>query len=571
MGSNSFVFLLFILFSCANCDFLLQPQNGQIDGGKVRLKKSEKFNNALNTGHYEGILRLKNGIINGTIGYTKSGRQYMQFYGIPFAEPPVGELRFKNPVPAKPWNGIRDASQPPPKCIQPNYRSGGGLAGQEDCLYLNVFVPKDLFIASSGKIPVMIGIHGGAFTTGACIEYTPDYIMERDVIFVTTNYRLSLLGFFGLNNDQLSGNFGLKDQSLAIRWVSKNIARFGGDPQNVTLIGQSAGSASVHLQMFSPLSKGLFQKAIMQSGSAFSRWAVANETTTKYKNKIILQKTGCDSNDTLEILKCLQSVPAEDLTAIGLQFDGGVKLAPIVESKVKNRPFLPVKPAPDTYQTRVPWLTGVNSGEGAMFVQGYLSNGTWMAKQINSNRRKYIPNLNQYDITAKPEDIDTVTQKVIDFYFGAEKIGLDTASELVNMMTDSTFMQPFRKTVQSSNESQYVYLYDHEGTSSFLSYNNLTLCLGVGHAHELPLIYRQESFESRWNLQDKKVSSNLLKFWINFAISGDPNRHCVKKVWKPVQSEDIEYLHIKTDSMIMKKNPFQERFEFWESLPTGWN
>ncbi|XP_065209214.1 juvenile hormone esterase-like [Planococcus citri] len=551
MNSVSFV-IFFVLLSYANC-----------------YPKREKVYNTRIPRQYLGELHLKDGIINGTIGRTLSGREYMQFYSIPYAEPPVGELRFKDPLPVKPWNGTIDASKPPPECMQ-KAETSNDVTGKEDCLYLNVFVPKEVFSPCSRKLPVLVGIYGGSFTSGGSTDYAPDYIMERDIIFVMMNYRVGVLGFFGLNNDELSGNFGLKDQSLAIKWVTKNIDSFCGNPANITLIGESAGSASTHLQMFSPLSKGLFQRAIMQSGSAFSQWAVVHENSAKERNEQLLNVTGCSSKDTLAVLKCLQSIPEQDIQAIVIKEN--IAFRPIVESNVTNGPFLPLKPSPDTYQTRVPWLTGITSGEGAWFVQGsFMSTGGLLdVRRINQNKLLYMPEINFYRHTAKPEDLSTISQKIIDYYFGTEDIGLDTAAEVVDMLTDSAIFYPFMKTVQSSNETQYLYLYDHEGIPTLDTFKNLTVYLGIAHGDDLPLLFRNASYESQFTPKDKKVSNNLLKFWINYAISGDPNANSVKKIWKPVQTENAEYLHIKADSLTMEKNLYQDRFNFWESLPLGW-
>ncbi|XP_065216362.1 juvenile hormone esterase-like [Planococcus citri] len=515
------------------------------------------------------LLKLKNGMINGTIGESKNGRSFHQFYSIPYAEPPIGELRLKAPVAAKSWSGVKDASKLSPRCIQP-------LASdtQEDCLYLNVFVPTNLF-KPSGKAPVMVWIYGGAFQIGSTREYNPEYFMDKDVILVTFNYRLGALGFFGLNNGVISGNFGLKDQALALRWVKENIAAFGGDPDQVTLMGESAGSACVHLHMFSPLSKGLFQKAIMQSGSALADWAVYDAGSGEAVSNSFLIVSGCYRNDSAKVLKCLQKLPANDFLSLSSSrlytrdFTGvGVIFKPTVESNVKNQPFLPKKPDKSTYQTKVPWITGINSGEGALSLMKLVMKGGLLENVENVSANSLIPFLGGYLYSFNLENVETVAQKIIDFYFSSKDTGsINKKLKFVDIYTDYAFLHPLIKTIQSTHAQQFVYFYDHRGSSSKQDFAKLDIDLGVSHGDELFLQFRNKDAEAKWTSQDKLVSETLIKFWTEFAITGDPNGKSEEKLWKTAKFKgDLDYLHIKSNGTTMEKNLFKERYEFWESL-----
>ena len=211
------------------------------------------------------------------------------FLGIPYAAPPVRDLRWKPPVAAAKWTGVRKATEFGPHCMQGKvfddmvFRDAGG---SEDCLSLNVWVPAK---PVGAKLPVMVWIYGGGFVGGTTSEQRQDgsYLAQQGVIVVSMNYRLGVFGFFvhpelakesGRNS---AGNYGLMDQTAALQWVHDNIAAFGGDPGNVTIFGESAGSFSVSAQMASPLAKGLFQKAIGESGSAFSSSSLAFEPLAK--------------------------------------------------------------------------------------------------------------------------------------------------------------------------------------------------------------------------------------------------------------------------------------------------
>uniref|UniRef100_UPI00234BB406 carboxylesterase/lipase family protein n=3 Tax=Providencia TaxID=586 RepID=UPI00234BB406 len=530
------------------------------------------------------VVQLKDGAINGTTTKTKEGRLFHKFLGIPYAQPPIGKLRFKPPKPAEPWNGIKDATNPPPICVQRRDPSPNSDIGQEDCLYLNVYIP-DALLNSAGKAPVMVGIHGGAFQTGSANDYAADYFMERDVIFVSMNYRLGVLGFLAVNGlifgntfNPISGNFGLKDQSMALKWVKENIGQFGGDSNNVTLIGESAGAASVHFHMFSPLSKGLFQKAIMQSGNAFSPWS-----HFPYDYKLphtllrldqffaikFLNKTDCFA--TLNKIGCLQDLPAEEFTK-----EGGLQnyllYLPTIEKNVReSEPFLPEEPSESNYQTLVPWLTGINSGEGALIVQTLMRNGGSLAKVMNKDKKCFLAMANLYIMTAKKSDMQMLSEVVNYFYFGEQDIGLETAMHATDMITDSSWLNPLVKTVKSGPKVQYLYLYDHRGTFSLQDYSNLTMDLGVCHADEIPLLYRYKRYEDKRSIEDRRVSDTLLKYWINFAISEDPNRHSKERLWQPVQNQDqsFEYLHIKSDGVTMENRMYHLRYDFWKQLPTG--
>lgn len=241
-----------------------------------------------------------------------TGNTYYSFLGIPYAKPPIGKLRFQNPEPSEKWVGLYDATFERDVCLQKDLFPPHSYIGSENCLFLSVDTPQ---IPSEVKVPkaVMVWFHGGGFACGYATQefYGSDYLMNCDVIVVRVHYRLHVFGFLNLGLPDCPGNAGLKDQTLAIKWVKENIASFGGDPNNITIFGESAGGSSVHYQVISPLTKGLFSKAIIQSGSALSSWAITHD----YKNSAEelgdrLDFTGTTNEQLLHFLK-LQS--GEDL------------------------------------------------------------------------------------------------------------------------------------------------------------------------------------------------------------------------------------------------------------------
>uniref|UniRef100_A0A1Y1LSP7 Carboxylic ester hydrolase n=1 Tax=Photinus pyralis TaxID=7054 RepID=A0A1Y1LSP7_PHOPY len=204
------------------------------------------------------IVVIKSGKLRGKVEIDYCGGKYYSFRGIPYAKPPIGNLRFKAPLPPDQWSGIRDAVKHQSECCCRDLMFNQ-IIGSEDCLYLNVYTPQ-IHCESMHLKPVMFWIHGGGFVRGSgnSDTYGPDFLITQDVVIVTINYRLGILGFLNFEDPSLDvpGNAGLKDQVMGLKWVRENIANFGGDPSNVTIFGESAGAASVHLLMLSPLARG---------------------------------------------------------------------------------------------------------------------------------------------------------------------------------------------------------------------------------------------------------------------------------------------------------------------------
>ncbi|XP_046977688.1 putative inactive carboxylesterase 4 isoform X2 [Vanessa cardui] len=257
-------------------------------------------------------VEVSEGILEGEIVNNEYGCPFFSFKGIPYADPPIGDLRFKAPRPKKPWQGVHKATVHGPKCF--NYemftKETRPPEGSEDCLYLNVYSPN---IAPSKPLPVMVFIHGGGFVSGSGddTEYGPKFLVRKNVIVVTFNYRLEVLGFLSLDTEDIPGNAGMKDQVAALRWVKKNIKQFGGDPENITIFGESAGGASVSFHLVSPMSKGLFKRAITQSGTLTSWWP--NTFRARDRALLLAKELGCVSTNDKEIYEFFKTQPIENL------------------------------------------------------------------------------------------------------------------------------------------------------------------------------------------------------------------------------------------------------------------
>src|SRR5215467_10036155 len=250
------------------------------------------------TGTANGPVR---GLANGAVD---------EFLGIPYAAPPVGALRWQAPQPAASWSGVRDATQFAPHCPQAA-TPFGRASTSEDCLYLNVFTP--IHKQAGSRFPVVVWIHGGALVTGESDDYDPTALAAGGVTVVTINYRLGALGFLAhpalADSNGQSGDYGLMDQQAALRWVQRNVASFGGDPHNVTIFGESAGGLSTLSQVASPQARGLFERAIVESGSY--NLTQASLASAETAGEAFAVRAGCAS----QTAACLRSLPVSTILA----------------------------------------------------------------------------------------------------------------------------------------------------------------------------------------------------------------------------------------------------------------
>lgn len=247
------------------------------------------------------VVEIDDGPIEGTILTSRLGREFYAFRGIPFAQPPIGNLRFRAPVPVNPWTETFQATAYGPICYQVP-RIVSGIPMSEDCLQINVFSPN-----MSLSLPVIVYIFGGGFVYGSGIEQgRPENLMDRDVVVVNFNYRLGALGFLALGTSEIPGNAAMKDQILALEWVQRNIDRFGGNPNSVTIAGLSAGGISVTGHMLSPMAEGLFHRVISISGAISSR---RSRSTGLEAGRRLAASLNCTETENIEaMVTCLREV-----------------------------------------------------------------------------------------------------------------------------------------------------------------------------------------------------------------------------------------------------------------------
>ncbi|KAK5641623.1 hypothetical protein RI129_010170 [Pyrocoelia pectoralis] len=322
-------------------------------------------------------VRTPLGDIRGSIIQSALGKSIFSFRGIRYAKAPVGELRFKPPIPAGKWDGVYDATKDGPLCPQP-----GNITISEDCLLLNVYTTKLSSAHHNPKRPVMFYIHPGGFYVFSAVSrwLGPRYFLDQDIVLVTINYRLASLGFISTGDHLAPGNNGLKDQVVALKWVKENIASFGGDPNLVTIMGYSAGGVSVGTHLVSPMSRGLFHRAIAKSDLVFGQWPIGNHQFNLAQKQA--QLVGCPDDTSENIITCLKTKSAKELADSLVGFaeygdDPVLIWTPVIELDFGQERFLtehPIRSVLNGNFQKVPIMAGITEEEFSYLALGIVSN-----------------------------------------------------------------------------------------------------------------------------------------------------------------------------------------------------
>ncbi|XP_025832486.1 venom carboxylesterase-6-like isoform X2 [Agrilus planipennis] len=477
---------------------------------------------------------------------------YYAFQGVPYGKPPVGSLRFQDPQPVPSWEGVINATSFKPTCAA--LETGRVAAGSEDCLYVNVYVPKTNKDNEELLLPVVVWFHGGGFTRGSS-RNNPSYMIEKPLIVVTVSYRLGIMGFLSTLDKNAWGNAGLKDQSLALQFVKSNILHFGGNPNRVTIFGQSAGSASVEYQIVSPKSAGLFSQAIASSGSTLNEWGFNKnplELTIRFARWFNIT-----SNDTKEIVAGLQKIDWETLI-LNSQVYG--KFLPSVEAESPNA-FV----SQSTYDlwsagkfNKVPFLRGYNNEEGSYGKNSYTRYG--------NDSKTIIPAGLNMDLNSPEanEVINIITER---YFPGKSYYNFTNA---INFMTQHYFVRGIRKTSRDYvNSSTPLFFYKF----TYVTKENYTRGAngGAGHAEEGVYVWYSRKL---LNDEDVLMKDRHTTFLSNFIIYGHPTPKkdpLLQNITWPEASEgiqsvdDIRYIEIGRN-LVPGINPDHEDFLFWRNL-----
>ncbi|XP_044131027.1 fatty acyl-CoA hydrolase precursor, medium chain-like [Bufo gargarizans] len=516
------------------------------------------------------LLTTKYGQLRGvTVPVKETSRVIDAFFGVPFARPPVGPLRFANPEPPEPWSSVRDASEFPPMCLQlEDHMNGVGKYYQssfkmprtsEDCLYLNVFAPADR--DKQSKLPVMFFIHGGGLVFALASIFDGSAISAyENVVFVSIQYRLGIPGFFSTGDEQLPGNYGFFDQVAALRWVQENIADFGGDPTSVTIFGESTGGLCVSTLVLSPLTKGLFHRAIAESGAVtMPNFVVSNSEDLIPLQNIVAKTSGCD---LASIADCLKKKSEEELLSITKEM--GLMAPPGRVDGV----FLP-KPVEDILANKeghkVPLLIGMNNQEFG-WISTVLLNVTGITEGMT--RETVMQKLQKISLLGLSPD---VLPLVTDEYLGDTTDPLEIRDRFLDLCGDVMFVMPALKFAKYYRDMGLpVYFFEFEYAPTMLARRRPDY-VKCDHGDEILLVFGGPFlrdgvlFAGPATPEDKAVSKAVMKYWANFARTGNPNSPDLT-TW-PQYGADEHYMEINLQPTSSSKLK-EDKFKFWtEILP----
>ncbi|XP_011700535.1 PREDICTED: esterase FE4-like isoform X1 [Wasmannia auropunctata] len=519
------------------------------------------------------------GRIRGSTTTSRLGKKIYSFRGVRYAEPPTGPQRFQVAIPAADWTDVFDATKEGPACpaiFEQNI--------MEDCLRVNVYTTKLPSKNDPVKRPVLVFFHPGGFYlhSGQSCNFGPQYLLDKDIVLVTVNYRLASLGFLSTGDSMAPGNLGLKDQVVALRWVQRNIAAFGGDPDSVTISGDSAGGLSVLLHMVSPMSKGLFHRAIMMSGSAMIEPFPTEQLHLAKKQAELLD---CPIDTTGSMLICLNSKPVENFTDTISKFfewydDPILIWTPVVEPEIPGvERFLPEQPIDLIRKGKfhmVPLIAGVTKNEINGVVvsaneQHKLGNDS-MLNDLNNDWYRLAPINFMYERdTPRSKHISTELRR---FYFGDKPIGPETYDGLENIYSDSVIIYPVHRSVrliaENSDQPVYFYMFSYQGRYSFGMWNTTTP-YGVAHQDDLQYLFFMKSMKFPFfenNAPEIPMVDLITSMCSNFVQTGQPLSSALETkniTWEPYLSERDNYLEI-TEKPTMKTGLYPDRMQKWDSL-----
>ncbi|XP_063439445.1 acylcarnitine hydrolase-like [Mytilus trossulus] len=532
-------------------------------------------------------IKTPSGPIKGLkLNYHKTGEPLYEFRGIPFAKPPIGSLRFKKTEPLEKRKEFHDGTKFGAICMQPGIDFMPEISKpdmSEDCLVLNVYVPRNLH----ERLSVMVWIHGGGFMVGHGHLYDGGKLaMDGNVIVVTINYRLGGFGFFAVGDSSARGNYGLWDQKMALQWVHDNIASFGGNPESVTVFGESAGGYSASFQSLIPSNKGLFQRVISQSGVVSRTVVVTNSSIEKFAAEIA-EKSSCPFDEKQIFVDCLRQKTADEILKLTEPFASTPADKLMFESTgmpvVDYELFLehPIKSLEDKssdvsqFFRSLDLMAGAVSNEGSLlymmippsFQEHYAFNVTegFPYKAVCNGILSpfvelwYANNSNVKDILCK--------------YYSAESIA-DQSLKATDSWADITFYYPIMKMLEHhSGGNTYQYVVSKLSPKPFGG-PPPSWFKGVGHGDEVIYLFNVSQFLSLdekeiMNDRDEEFGKKMISYWTSFAKTGVPYAGDGSVPWKQFDMENKIYLDL-DDEITQKSNYKPEILDLWSNqLPAS--
>nr|XP_005318332.3 cocaine esterase-like [Ictidomys tridecemlineatus] len=484
------------------------------------------------------------------------------FLGIPFAKPPVGPLRFSAPEPPEPWSGVRDGTSHPAMCLQDVARNTlvtnllnltlPLIPMSEDCLYLSIYSPAHA--REGSNLPVMVWIHGGALVVGSASMYDGSVLAAiENVLVVSIQYRLGVLGFFSTGDQHATGNWGFLDQVAALRWVQQNIAHFGGNPDRVTIFGQSAGGSSVSSLVVSPMSQGLFHGAIMESGVALLPKII--DISSEVVSMMVANLSACGQVESEALVSCLRGKSEQEMLAITKAFK--------TISGVVDGTFLPRHPeellALADFQP-VPSIIGVNNDEFGWL----LSTGLNIAdtqKEMDRRTAQAILQRMSARMMLPAEFGDLLMEE----YMGDNEDPQTLRLQLQEVMADILFVNPALQVAHFQRSHAPVYFYEFQHRPNIFK-DIRPLHVKADHGDENIFVFGSfKGSEVEFTEEEELLSRRMMKYWANFARNGNPNGEGLPH-W-PLFDQDQQYLQLDIQPAVGQALK-AHRLQFWtKTLP----
>ncbi|XP_015346970.1 acetylcholinesterase isoform X1 [Marmota monax] len=526
----------------------------------------------------ELLVTVRGGRLRG-IRLKAPGGPVSAFLGIPFAEPPVGPRRFLPPEPKRPWTGVLDATTFQSVCYQYVDTLYPGFEGSEmwnpnrelseDCLYLNVWTP---YPRPASPTPVLVWIYGGGFYSGASSldVYDGRFLAQVEgTVLVSMNYRVGAFGFLALpGSREAPGNVGLLDQRLALQWVQENVAAFGGDPTSVTLFGESAGAASVGMHLLSPPSRSLFHRAVLQSGAPNGPWATVGMGEARRRATLLARLVGCPpggsgGNDT-ELVACLRTRPAQDLVdhewhVLPQESIFRFSFVPVVDGDFLSDTPEALINAGDFHGLQV--LVGVVKDEGSYFLV-YGAPGFSKDNESLISRAQFLAGVR----VGVPQVSDLAAEAVVLHY--TDWLHPEDPERLREAMSavvgDHNVVCPAAQLAgRLAAQGARVYAYIFEHRASTLSW---PLWMGVPHGYEIEFIFGLPLDPSlNYTVQERIFAQRLMRYWTNFARTGDPNdpRNTKGPQWPPYTAGAQQYVSLNLRPLEVRRGLRAQACAFW--------
>ncbi|XP_046743574.1 venom carboxylesterase-6-like [Diprion similis] len=473
------------------------------------------------------------GIYQGVWAETNREIPIASFLGIPYAKEPVGRLRFQKPEPFEDhWRNRRNATVYRGPCLSLEV-SG---QGSEDCLYLNIFTQQKFQNSrkelNKTKRAVMVYVINDIFGNNNNSLYKPDDLLEHDVVLVTVNYRLDFFGFFTTGNEVAPGNYGLKDVLEALRWLQRNIAAFGGDPNRVTLMGHGLGAGVVHLLALSEKSEDLFHRYVTQSGAAHMPWSYRSRSSAVNASLDFAASLNCTRETMWEIVECLRNI--KDFTSEEIDreiFKGWNRFGPMDELEsdeavVTDHPITLMR---EGKARDIPWLTGVVADEGLMLTILFLKNESLCHWEVTENFEEIANAVTNCKYSVK--NTTAYVDELLNFYFG-NNVTINCSRNFIEFAGDAVVNWPVYNAVsiQSKHMTSPVYFYKFNYGGTFTASQDYGYLENPGVSHEDDLNYLfsllNELYASELQLNDTASDSSMKSYvtemWTNFAKNGTP-------------------------------------------------